>query len=79
MEHECSHGDSSIWNSEYSVSNRVDLLIVGDVEAWSGRSVGILRESEFCAVATVQTQFLAGAVDNSHQHCMYTVATCYSF
>jgi hypothetical protein len=34
-----------------------------------------LRESEFCAVATVQTQLLAGAEDNSHQHCMYTVAT----
>jgi hypothetical protein len=41
MEHECSHGDRSIWNSEYSVSDRVDLLKVGDVEAWSGRSVGI--------------------------------------
>jgi len=36
-----------------------------------------LRESEFCAVATVQTQFLAGAVNHSHQHCMYTVATSY--
>ena len=41
VEHECSHGDRSIWNSEYSVSDSVDLLIVGDVEAWSGRSVGI--------------------------------------
>ncbi len=41
MEHECSHGDRSIWNSEYAVGNRVDLLIVGDVEAWSGRSVGV--------------------------------------
>jgi thermostable 8-oxoguanine DNA glycosylase len=29
-----------------------------------------IREVEFCIVATVQTQFLAGAVVNSHQHCM---------
>ena len=34
-----------------------------------------VRESEFFAVATVQTQFLAGTVSNSNQHCMYTVAT----
>ncbi len=41
MEHECGHGDRSIWNSEYAVGNRVYLLIVGDVEAWSGRSVEV--------------------------------------
>ena len=41
MEHECRHGDRSIWNSEYAVGNGVDLLIVGNVKAWSGRSVGV--------------------------------------
>ncbi len=41
MEHESSHGDGRIWNSELAVSNGVDLLKVGDVEAWSGGNVGV--------------------------------------